>query len=86
MRSTQRQGIRPPIMKTHELQQKPSGGSDDRFVRCSTPLCGAAAAWGGENPHIWSGYERKCDTCYHRNGYQLKSDMKRLADTSNANI
>jgi len=29
----QRQGIKPPVMKTHELQQKPSGGSDDRLVR-----------------------------------------------------
>jgi len=31
----QRRGIRPPVMKTHELQQKPSGGSDDRLVRLS---------------------------------------------------
>ena len=54
-----------------------------RLVRCSTPLCGAVAVWGGENPHIWSGYERKCDTCYHRNGYYIKSHMKRLPDTSN---
>jgi len=31
----QRRGIRPPVMKTHELQQKPSGGSDNRLVRLS---------------------------------------------------
>jgi len=49
-----------------------------QVVRCSTPLCGAVAVWGGENPHIWSGYERKCDTCYYRNGYQFKTHMKRL--------
>ena len=54
-----------------------------RLVRCSTPLCGAVAVWGGENPHIWSGYDRKCDTCYYRNGYYTKAHMKRLSDTSN---
>lgn len=47
-------------------------------VRCSTPLCGAVAVWGGQNPNVWSGYERKCDTCYHRNGYYTTSHMKRI--------
>lgn len=70
-------------MKATPSQQTPSGGSDHRLVRCSSPLCGAVAVWGGENPHIWSGYERKCDTCYHRNGYYTKAHMKRLSDTSN---
>ena len=76
--------MKPETIKEGKASDSIDSGVDlQRLVLCSTSLCGAAAKWVCHNPHIYSGYERKCETCYYRNQHNHNPRMRPINSPQN---